>query len=67
MSFSEEWHEARLRRINRDKLIAIEKTLSQDVVCNMIHEVTVILVTLLFCRLNDGDGVISGRILMLCQ
>ena len=34
MSFSEEWHEARLRRINRDKLIAIEKTLSQDVVCN---------------------------------
>ena len=30
MSFSEEWHEARLRRINRDKLIAIEKTLRQD-------------------------------------
>jgi len=29
MSFSEEWHEARLRRINRDKLIAIEKTLRE--------------------------------------
>ena len=38
MSFSEEWHEARLRRINRDKLIAIEKTLSQDVVCKMIPD-----------------------------
>ena len=39
MSFSEEWHEARLRRINRDKLIAIEKTLRQDVVYSTNHTV----------------------------
>ena len=29
MSFSEEWHEAQIRRLNREKLIAIEKTLKE--------------------------------------
>ena len=29
MSFSEEWHEAQLRRINQEKLIAIGKTLKE--------------------------------------